>query len=139
MAWHSLNSTSQGSTVGLRGFLLRLNRYCCKTHPDLNVVHPVELLWFFTSKAPLKSLSQILLTAVVPSLLGSLLPSLVLHVPPRPWILSESLGHCPFSFALHQSAGRKGNIKACHFNAASVATCITSRQTLSCCHAADIN
>lgn len=42
------------------------------------------------------------------------------------------------SFALHQSAGRKENIKASNFDAASVATCTTGRQTL-CCLGVDIN
>ena len=82
MAWHSLNSTSQGSTTGLRGFLLCLNRYCYKNHPDSNVCTQWSCFGF-TSKASLKSHSQIL-TAVFPSPLCSLFPSPVRHVPPIP-------------------------------------------------------
>lgn len=69
----------------------------------------------------------------------------VLFFPPLCYILCPSMdfvkslcARSPLAL-LHQSAGRKGEIKACNFDAGSVATCITSRQKLCCCLGIDIN
>lgn len=68
MACTPLNSISQGSTIGLNGFLLLPSRYHRKIHPDSNMPDDVCSQWCsfgLASKASLKSYSQIL-TAALP-------------------------------------------------------------------------
>lgn len=140
MSCTSSNSISQGSTIGLNGFLLLSSRYHCKIHPDLNMpddVRSQRSSFSFTSKASLKPYSLILSAALL-ELLHSLLSSLMLHVLPMHVFNQDLCVHSLFTL-LHQSAGRKENIKARNFNAGSVATCITSRQKLCCCQGIDIN
>lgn len=101
-------------------------RYHCEIHPDLNMADDVRSHWSsfgFTSKASLKSHSQIL-AAALPWLPHCLLSSSVLRVMPMH-------GFCQKSYSLlAQSAGRKENIKARNSDAGNRATCITSGQKL---------
>lgn len=138
MACTPLNSTSQGSTTGLNGFLLLPSRYHCKIHPDLNMLDDVHSQWnrfSFHVKGIVEVLfpdSRSRFTLTAP--LSTFLPWL--GVIPMHGFFQSLCVNCirfaaPFSW--------KKNIKGCNFDAGSVATCITSRQKLCCCLAIDIN
>lgn len=109
MACSPLNSFSQGSTMGLNGFLLLPSRQHCKIHPDLNMPDDVRSQWSSsgsTSKASLKSYSQILAAALP-------LTTPLSCFPPSCYVSCLSVGFCqnlcvhsPLAL-LHQSAGEE--------------------------------
>lgn len=80
--------------------------------------------------------------SLIPRILQQHYPNCsVLCFPPLCYLLCPSMDFCQnlLLALLHQSAGRREDIKACNFDAGSLATCITSRQKLCCCLGIDIN
>lgn len=145
MACTPLNSISQSSTIGLNGFLLLPSRYHCKIHPDLNMLDDVRSQWCsfgFTSKPSLKSWSPTFSQQPHPTCTPLCFPSAFLLCVARyahPWIFVRIFVNTLHWLCCARQAGRRENIKACNFDAGSVATCITCRQKLCCCLGIDIN
>lgn len=100
---YSLNSISKGSTMGLNGFLLPLNRYHCKIHPDFNMPGDVCSHWSsfgFQVKGFIEvSIPHSRCSVTLTALLSYVLPCVTCYA--HLWILPGSVP------TLHYQEGRK--------------------------------
>lgn len=126
--------------MGLNGFLLPLNRYHCKIHPDFNMPGDVCSHWS-SFGFQVKGFIEV---SIPDSRCSVTLTALLSYVLPLCYMLCPSLDFarlCAYPLLPGRKEGRKENIKACDFDAGSVATCITRRgkKTTCCCLGIDIN